>query len=173
MLPPLRRWIGGSILLVSLFLLLWHTLLDLVPHHQRVPPQAIDRVIHPGFLKPKFRWRDLPQQHPLHEYTPLPSGPKVSIPPVQHDFAPETLQQAAERQRRLSAVEAAFRHSKKLLGSTYSCEQACNVSRWLGCLRQQHRRISADPYKGVLRDAVSLDAIALPLSPHARYLLTP
>ncbi|KAK4624013.1 Endoplasmic reticulum mannosyl-oligosaccharide 1,2-alpha-mannosidase [Fulvia fulva] len=111
MLPPLRRWILGTIFSVSLFLLLWNTLLNLVPHGQRIPPQAIDRIIHPGLLKPKFRWRDVPQQHPLHEFTPLPSGPKVSIPQVQHDFAPETLQQAAERKRRLSAVEAAFRHS--------------------------------------------------------------
>ncbi|EME45532.1 glycoside hydrolase family 47 protein [Dothistroma septosporum NZE10] len=60
---------------------------------------------------PKFRWRNVPQQHPLQEYTSLPSGPKVQIPLVQHDFAPETLQHAIERKRRLSAVEAAFRHS--------------------------------------------------------------
>ncbi|EME83807.1 glycoside hydrolase family 47 protein [Pseudocercospora fijiensis CIRAD86] len=68
-------------------------------------------VLHPGLFKPKFKWRNVKQNHPVQTYTELPTGPSVTIPQIQHDFAPEKLQHAVERRKRLRAVEDAFHHS--------------------------------------------------------------
>lgn len=113
MFPPLRRWIIGSFLAIVCFLAAFHTIADNTHSHRRQQhhPRPVDKVLHPGWLKPKFSWSNVKQRHPVDSFTPIPSGTRVSIPKIQHDFEPESRQQATERERRLSAVEEAFKHS--------------------------------------------------------------
>lgn len=47
----------------------------------------------------------------MEEYTELPTGAPVKIPKVQHDFKQETVEHAVKRQKRLRAVEEAFKYS--------------------------------------------------------------
>lgn len=104
MSPFARRWVLLCVL-VCTSLSLW---LHFVGIGKREP---IDQVIHPGFFHPAFSWKDVPVQHPVETYTPLPEGPIVDIPKVQHDFQPETQEEKIERQQRLAAVKEAFLHS--------------------------------------------------------------
>lgn len=64
---------------------------------------------------PPFKWRDLPQQNPVDpkDMHQLPTGPEGEIPQIQHAFTPssESVTHRKERQRRLSAVKEAFKHS--------------------------------------------------------------
>ncbi|KAM0716750.1 hypothetical protein Q7P37_008195 [Cladosporium fusiforme] len=75
------------------------------------PESDIDRLTQPHFFKPAFRWRDLPTRHPVSEFTPLPSGPNIDIPKVQHAFEQESDDEMVERKLRLAAVKEAFSHS--------------------------------------------------------------
>jgi mannosyl-oligosaccharide alpha-1,2-mannosidase len=114
MLPLLRRRLfylcaASSILF---FLILSADLLDSQYHrrgwHHR---SEIDRIVHPGLFRPKFRWKNMPQQHPVQSFTPLPTGPVAAIPKIQAEFEPETAKQKEQRQARLRAVKVAFLHS--------------------------------------------------------------
>ncbi|KAF2162808.1 glycoside hydrolase family 47 protein [Zasmidium cellare ATCC 36951] len=113
MSPLLRRWAIGTILAIVFFIVAFHTLASIHGHHHgpHRQPQPIDRVLRPGWFKPRFRWRDVPLRHPLAEFTSLPTGAPVSIPKVQHDFEEESPMHAIERRKRLQAVEEAFKHS--------------------------------------------------------------
>lgn len=112
MSPLLRRWTIGAVLAITFFLIAFHTLTDIHGHHHhRHPPQPIDRVIHPGWFKPRFAWKNVPLRHPLEEFTALPTGEPVSIPKVQYKFQEETPVHAIERKKRLQAVEDAFNHA--------------------------------------------------------------
>lgn len=112
--PLLRRWTFYTILAAAVLFILLQTATFLNrPHgrfrgHHRSP---IEQLTHPGFFGHKFRWQDLPQRHPVTNFTSLPSGPLVDIPKIQHDFEPETYERRVERQTRLSAIKEAFLHS--------------------------------------------------------------
>lgn len=114
MLPLLRRWIFYTVLSAAILFLLFHAshFLD-GPHggHRRHHKSPIERLTHPHFYQPEFRWRDLPQRHPVTNLTALPSGPLVDLPQIQHDFEHESHERRVERQARLAAVEGAFLHS--------------------------------------------------------------
>jgi mannosyl-oligosaccharide alpha-1,2-mannosidase len=73
--------------------------------------KPIDRIIHPGFFKPAFRWKNVKQKHPVDTFTPLPTGKHVTLPQVQHDFGPEKAEHAQTRRHRQKAVKKAFEHS--------------------------------------------------------------
>lgn len=76
------------------------------------PPESdIDRLTRPHFLRPAFKWKNLPIRHPVTSFTPLPSGPIADIPLVQYAFGQETDDDKAEREARLAAVKEAFVHS--------------------------------------------------------------
>ncbi|KAK5127981.1 hypothetical protein LTR85_005098 [Meristemomyces frigidus] len=114
MLPLLRRWIFYTVVSATILFLLFHASHILEgPHgrHRRPHHSPIERLTHPHFWQSKFRWRDLPQRHPVTNLTTLPSGPLVDIPKIQHDFEPETHERRVERQARLAAVKEAFLHS--------------------------------------------------------------
>ncbi|TKA29799.1 hypothetical protein B0A50_03163 [Salinomyces thailandicus] len=119
MLPPLRRWafytIFAAVVLLAV-LQVAELLTRPEPHHhaRRTPNQKqmrIHQLQHPGFFGRKFRWRDLRQQYPVSDLTPLPSGPLASIPQIQYDFEAETDDRREQRQARLAAVKEAFLHS--------------------------------------------------------------
>lgn len=114
MLPPLRRWILFLILAISLFLIAFHTLtepLEPYRHTSKTKTRPIDQVLHPGIFGKRFRWRNVKQKHPVDSFSAPPTGHKVEIPKVQHEFGPESLEHAVERKRRLRAVEEVFKHS--------------------------------------------------------------
>ncbi|PPJ52464.1 hypothetical protein CBER1_10485 [Cercospora berteroae] len=110
--PSSRRYLSLTLLAIAFFVILS----NLSNTHSRSPrraPPAIDRVLNPGWFKPRFRWRDVKQKHPITntKLTELPTGPHAEIPRVQHDFEPESLGHTLWRRNRLRAVEEAFRHS--------------------------------------------------------------
>lgn len=118
--PPLRRWIISTALTISFFVLLFHLLaaepqLPQLSHSRKSSPKPktrpIDKVLHPGFFKPKFKWKNVKQRHPVETFTPIPTGPHVTIPKVQFDFPPEGAADAHKRRFRQQAVKAAFEHS--------------------------------------------------------------
>jgi mannosyl-oligosaccharide alpha-1,2-mannosidase len=67
--------------------------------------------IQPKYLNADFKWSDVPQQHPVEDFSKLPVGPTASIPKIQAEFGSETYEERIERQRRLAAVKEAFLHS--------------------------------------------------------------
>lgn len=105
--PFLRRWGLFTLLAVLGIVTLLHT--------TQTPTQAtkasIDRLNRPGWFRPKFRWRNVKQRHPLQSLTHLPTGPIVDVPRIQAEFASESLKEKVERQVRLAAVKDAFLHS--------------------------------------------------------------
>ncbi|KAK5174624.1 uncharacterized protein LTR77_001705 [Saxophila tyrrhenica] len=64
-----------------------------------------------SLFMPRFRWKNVPQRHPVENFTTLPSGPLASIPRIQAHFTIETKEEKQERQSRLAAVKEAFVHS--------------------------------------------------------------
>ncbi|KAK3676153.1 hypothetical protein LTR78_003903 [Recurvomyces mirabilis] len=110
MLPILRRW-AFHITLITVALFLLVQAVSLLHGNGTARQTPIQRLTHPGLFGKKFRWRDLPQRHPVDNFTAPPSGPLEHIPKIQHDFAEETPTQRAERQSRLAAVKEAFVHS--------------------------------------------------------------
>lgn len=119
--PRSRRWVVSIVLAVSCFVFIFHLLqADSRPAHsshrgiaksKHKQNVALDRILHPGFFKPKFKWKNVKQKHPLNDFTPLPTGKHVTIPKVQFDFGPESLEHAQVRRHRQDAVKAAFEHS--------------------------------------------------------------
>lgn len=115
--PPVRRYLSLTLVSVLIFVILFNLAARLPGHayrHTRSPPRAhrpIDEVLHPGFLKPKFRWKDVKLKHPVHKYVKIPQGPRVDIPRVQHSFEQESKDHAVWRKSCLSAVKEAFLHS--------------------------------------------------------------
>lgn len=118
--PPLRRWVISIVLAMSFFVFLSRLLeanahLPHLPTSQPTKPKSksksIERVLHPGFFKPKFKWKNVKQRHPVATFTPLPTGEHAAIPKIQHDFAPESPGHRQKRQRRQEAVKKAFEHS--------------------------------------------------------------
>jgi mannosyl-oligosaccharide alpha-1,2-mannosidase len=103
--PFARRWVFLCILVF--------TSLSLYLKFSSTPESDIERLTRPHFFKPAFSWKDVPIQHPVTNLTPLPSGPLVDIPRVQHAFEleQESEDDMVERQRRLAAVKKAFIHS--------------------------------------------------------------
>jgi mannosyl-oligosaccharide alpha-1,2-mannosidase len=101
--PFARRWVFLCVFVfASLSLYLRFSL----------PPESdIDRLTRPHFLRPAFKWRNVPVQHPITEFTALPTGPIADIPRVQHVFEQESDAEKAEREYRLAAVKQAFVHS--------------------------------------------------------------
>jgi mannosyl-oligosaccharide alpha-1,2-mannosidase len=101
--PFARRWVFLCVFVfASLSLYLRFSL----------PPESdIDRLTRPHFLRPAFKWKNVPAQHPITEFTPLPTGPIADIPRVQHDFEQESDAEKAEREYRLAEVKNAFIHS--------------------------------------------------------------
>ena len=103
---PLRRvlFVILAVLVITLFHLVWSSNkpANLSPNHRSFASRL---------LRPKFKWRNLPQRHPVANYTKLPSGPIVDIPRIQADFPFESDAERAERETRLAAVEEAFLHS--------------------------------------------------------------
>lgn len=116
MFPPLRRYIITTVLAISFFLVAFHTFAEpLQQHHHgnHHPPGPLDRILHPGFFQPKFKWRNVKQNFPVRSdcFATLPTGPKTSIPKIQCEFKEESAAHAAERNGRLRAVEQSFKHS--------------------------------------------------------------
>lgn len=120
-MPPLRRWIISTVLAISFFVVLFH-LLAAEPHISRLPNtqpakhkpkkvKPIDEILHPGFFKPKFKWKNVKQRHPVETFTTIPTGKHVTIPRVQYDFPPESPAHAQTRRHRQQAVKTAFEHS--------------------------------------------------------------
>lgn len=118
--PPLRRWVLSIVLALALFVFLSHLLeadahISQLTHSatakSKVKQKPIDRILHPGFFKPKFKWKNVKQRHPVETFTLLPSGDHVTIPKVQYDFGPESPEHAQTRRRRRETVKAAFKHS--------------------------------------------------------------
>ncbi|KAK5108790.1 hypothetical protein LTR62_007850 [Meristemomyces frigidus] len=110
MLPLLRRWASYLTLLVT-FLFFTFQALTFLDHHSSAQQTPLQRLTHPGFFGKKFRWRDLPQRHPVHSFTSPPSGPLEQIPRIQHEFGPETESRRTQRLTRQAAVKEAFVHS--------------------------------------------------------------
>jgi mannosyl-oligosaccharide alpha-1,2-mannosidase len=108
MLPRLRRWV----LFLTIAGIATITVLHSLRSHRDDTKQPINPVLtEPDILNVDFRWRDVPQRHPVEEFFRLPTGPVESIPKIQAEFEPETREESIERQRRLSAVKEAFLHS--------------------------------------------------------------
>lgn len=103
MSPFLRRWV--------LFCVVFFASLSLYLRFYLSPDSDVDRLFEPHFLRPAFKWRDLPVQHPVSSFTQLPTGPSADIPKVQHTFEKETEDEKMVRQLRLDAVKEAFLHS--------------------------------------------------------------
>ena len=111
MVPLLRRWVFYSTLAFLIIFVLFHAvhLLDeTVPRHRKSPIELLTR---PGLFQPRFQWKNVPLRHPVGDLIPLPFGPLVDIPQIQHDFEPESKEHRAARQLRLAAVKKAFEHS--------------------------------------------------------------
>lgn len=103
MSPFIRRWV--------FFCVSFFASLSLYLRFHLSPESDIDRLTQPHFFRPTFRWRDLPVRHPVSQFTPLPTGPNVDIPKVQHAFEQESEDEKVDRQLRLAAVKEAFLHS--------------------------------------------------------------
>jgi mannosyl-oligosaccharide alpha-1,2-mannosidase len=103
--PFARRWIFLCILVF--------TSLSLYLKFSSTAESDIERLTRPHFFRPAFSWKDVPIRHPVANLTPLPTGPLVDIPRVQHAFEleQESEDHMVERQRRLAAVKKAFIHS--------------------------------------------------------------
>ena len=90
------------------------TVLHLARHSKPTGnPHSVNRLTRPGFFQPRFRWKDVPQRHPIEIVYRLPTGPIATIPKIQADFEPESREERVEREARLRAVEEAFLHSWK------------------------------------------------------------
>lgn len=123
MLPPLKRYVYLTLISIAFFIVLFDTLstkpskTSTRGNSYRVPSRTkerpVDKIIHPGLFAKKFSWANVQQKHPVQHITPLPTGTPVPIPRVQYDFAPEDPADAVEREKRLEAVKAAFKHSWK------------------------------------------------------------
>ena len=103
--PFARRWV---FLCVVVF-----TSLSLFLRFNLTPESDIDRLTRPHFLRPAFSWKNVPIRNPVADLTPLPTGPIVDIPRVQHafEFEQESAEDKAKRQLRLAAVKEAFVYS--------------------------------------------------------------
>lgn len=103
--PFARRWVFLCVLVF--------TSLSLFLRFNLTPESDIDRLTRPHFLRPAFSWKNVPIRHPVTDLTPLPTGPIVDIPRVQHAFKlkQESEEDKAERQERLAAVKEAFVYS--------------------------------------------------------------
>jgi mannosyl-oligosaccharide alpha-1,2-mannosidase len=104
----LRRWVLFFILAVVAFATVAHLLQE--PINQTTRSTAVP-LFGSALLIPRFKWRNVPQRHPVENLTTLPTGPLGHIPKIQAEFASEMREEKAERQRRLAAVEGAFIHS--------------------------------------------------------------
>ena len=71
-------------------------------------------------LTPKLReqeqerdawFREVSLRYPILRMTRLPSGDRVEIPKIQHEFGVETVERKAKREERLAAVRSSFQHS--------------------------------------------------------------
>ncbi|KAI5361983.1 Putative glycoside hydrolase family 47, six-hairpin glycosidase-like superfamily [Septoria linicola] len=120
MLPPLRRYLSLTLIAITFFVVFFHLASERPGHvhrhaaHSRPQPKGprpIDRILHPGPFKPKFKWKDVKQKHAVDDYLEIPTGNRVDIPRVQHDFEPEPLSHTLWRKNRRKAVEEAFEHS--------------------------------------------------------------
>ena len=56
-------------------------------------------------------FREVSLRYPILRMTRLPSGGRVRIPKIQHEFGLETAEAKAEREERLMAVKSSFEHS--------------------------------------------------------------
>lgn len=110
MLPRLRRWV---LYLTIAGLATIVIIRSLGSTHDDTTQPANTAFTEADVLHVDFRWRDVPQRHPVAEFWRLPTGPVESIPKIQAEFEPETHEESIERQRRLSAVKEAFLHSWK------------------------------------------------------------
>ncbi|EGP88673.1 putative 1,2-alpha-mannosidase [Zymoseptoria tritici IPO323] len=110
---PLRRGVIVSTLSFLFFFALFFYLTEPTPAQRRRQHRTrpIDKILHPGWFKPRFKWKNVQQLHPVETFTNLPTGDHVTIPRIQHDFFPESANRARERERRLRAIEEAFEHS--------------------------------------------------------------
>lgn len=108
MLPRLRRWALFSTIAVVIIVTLFRSVRSPSGSSIASDPSSPTRS---GLFGTKFKWRNVPQRHPVEEYFELPTGPVASIPKIQAEFGPETSRKKVERQRRLSAVKEAFLHS--------------------------------------------------------------
>ena len=61
----------------------------------------------------RFKWKDLPQQHPVTSMRALPTGRPVDIPKIQYDFSlqTESAEAKAVREGRRNAVMKTFLHT--------------------------------------------------------------
>lgn len=110
MLPRLRRWILFLTIASLALVAVLHSLRSTYDDTKQSPNTSFTQ---PEYLNVEFRWRDVPQRHPVEEFWKLPTGPVKSIPKIQAEFEPETSTEQLERQRRLAAVKEAFLHSWK------------------------------------------------------------
>lgn len=102
-----KRWL----LFFGLALLSLLTLFHTFGYPSQRAPSPIERLTRPSFFGPQFRWRDVPQRHPVQNFTSLPTGPLASIPKIQADFLEEQDAGRVLREQRLAAVKDAFLHS--------------------------------------------------------------
>lgn len=50
-------------------------------------PKQPDRIVGFKSVKSSYDWSSLPQRHPVHKLTPLPTGTPPKLPKIQYDFA--------------------------------------------------------------------------------------
>ncbi|KAL8809418.1 MAG: hypothetical protein Q9200_003428 [Gallowayella weberi] len=70
------------------------------------PPPSRDRVPELSLQAGK-----LSEHYPVKSLIPIPNGPSVEIPRIQHEFGTETQDEKAEREERLAMVKKSFVHS--------------------------------------------------------------
>jgi mannosyl-oligosaccharide alpha-1,2-mannosidase len=115
MLPLVpRRWlVAGVAVVLTLFLLIQmrgHGAPSLLSSSPSTPVPIYQP---PPRINGKWRWSDVKTQHPVSEFTPLPTEAPVKIPPIQYSFGPESGSELRLRTERQQAVKAAFTRSWK------------------------------------------------------------
>ena len=103
----LRRWL----FFLGLTVLSLTTILHCITPDTKFHQSKIDKLTRPGFFHPKFSWKNVPQRHPVANFTALPTGPLANIPRIQARFRDETPDDQPKREYRLNAVKEAFQHS--------------------------------------------------------------
>ena len=108
MVRSLRRRIVFVVLATLAIALVFHSLGESTPE---VTTSLTGRLAYNDLLRAKFKWKDVPQRHPVENLTALPIGPVAAIPRIQADFEPESHEERVERHARLAAVKGALLHS--------------------------------------------------------------
>ncbi|KAL6704204.1 hypothetical protein ACN47E_008461 [Coniothyrium glycines] len=105
-MSPVIRRLCAFCVAATLFILAFR---QLTPHNEPPPPPltSSSRIQHPVV------WKDVSLRYPVPSLVPLPTGPPVAIPRIQHKFGVETEHNKAERLQRQASVKEAFLHTWK------------------------------------------------------------